>query len=59
MIINELTCVSGFWQSKNKNGDPNKYFEWFKNTLQINCPYIFFGDAKTIERVKLIRYKNI
>lgn len=53
----KLTCVSGFWEANNKNtgSDSNKYYEWFKISLQINCPYIFFGDSKTIEKIKLIR----
>lgn len=43
--INEtypVTCVSGFWKVSNKHN--NKYDNWFKNTLAINAPYIFFCD---------------
>ena len=48
-----LTCVSGYWKIKNKHG--NKFDKWFKNTLKINCPYIFFGDKETIELIKKYR----
>ena len=53
MICNKLTCVSGYWKIKNKHG--NKFDDWFKNSLKINCPYIFFGDKETIEFVKSYR----
>jgi hypothetical protein len=42
-----MTCVSGFWKVDNKNG--NKYKDWFKNSLKINCPYVFFSDKETID----------
>ena len=43
-IYSKLTCVSGYWEIKNKHGDAFK--KWFENTLKINCPYVFFGDKK-------------
>ena len=49
----KLTCVSGYWKIKNKHG--NKFDNWFKNTLKVNCPYVFFGDKETIELVKKYR----
>lgn len=49
----KVTCVSGYWEIKNKHG--NKFNEWFKNTLKINNPYVFFGDRKSIELVKKYR----
>ena len=49
-----MTCVSGFWNVTNKH--ENKYTEWFKNSLQINCPYVFFGNKETIEIVKKYRH---
>lgn len=49
----KLTCVSGYWKIKNKHGD--QYNEWFKNTLKINCPYVFFGDKESIELVRKFR----
>lgn len=52
----QLTCVSGFWQIKNKHG--NKFLEWFKTTLQINCPYVFFSTKEGIELIKSFR-KNL
>jgi hypothetical protein len=39
-IVMELTCVSCYFPIKNKHND--KYLDWFKNTLSINCPYVFF-----------------
>ena len=52
-IIYSMTCVSGYWKVKNKHD--NKFEDWFKNTLKINCPYIFFGDEESIELVKKYR----
>lgn len=48
-----LTIVSGYWPVKNKHD--LRYLHWFQNTLQINCPYVFFGDEQTIEFVKQFR----
>lgn len=44
------TCVSGYWNVKNKHGDA--FHRWWKNTLKINCPYVFFGKKETIEIIK-------
>ena len=54
MFKSKLTCVSGYWKIENKHGD--KFNDWFKNSLRINCPYIFFGDKESIEIVK--KYRN-
>lgn len=48
-----VTCVSGYWRVNNKHND--KYIQWFKNTLNVNCPYIFFGNKDTIDLVKSYR----
>jgi len=48
-----ITCVSSYYQVKNKHD--NKYNEWFKNTLSINLPYIFFTDTHTVEFIKSFR----
>lgn len=48
-----LTCVSGFWQIKNKHG--NKFLDWFKTSLQINCPYVFFSTKEGIQLIKTFR----
>ena len=48
-----LTAVSGYWIVKNKFD--TEYLDWFNNTLKINCPYIFFGNAESIELVKKYR----
>ena len=50
----KLTCVSGYWKIKNKHG--NKFDDWFKNSLKINCPYVIFGDKDSIEFIK--KYRN-
>jgi hypothetical protein len=49
-----MTIVSGYWIVDNKHGD-SKYKKWFTNTLNINCPYIFFGDKNTIKIIKEYR----
>lgn len=48
-----LTIVSGYWDVPNKH-DLN-FVRWFKNTLRINCPYVFFGTKDTIELAQLYR----
>ena len=48
-----VTCVSGYWNVTNKHG--TKYTDWFKTTLKINCPYVFFSDKETIEIIKNYR----
>ena len=48
-----LTCVSGYWSIKNKHGD--KFLQWFKTSLRVNCPYVFFSDKKGIELIKQFR----
>ena len=52
-IVSNFTCVSGFWVVINKHG--NKFNEWFKNTLAINCPYVFFTTNENIEKIKTYR----
>jgi hypothetical protein len=51
--ISQFTCVSGFWNVNNKHG--NKFNDWFKNTLAINCPYVFFTSNENIETIKKFR----
>jgi hypothetical protein len=48
-----LTAVSGYWIVKNKFD--KEYLQWFNSTLKINCPYIFFGNAESIEIAKYYR----
>lgn len=48
-----LTCVSGFWPVKNKHA--SKFRQWFKTSLRINCPYVFFSDKQGIEYIKPFR----
>jgi hypothetical protein len=50
----ELTCVSSYYEVKNKHTH-NKYKEWFKNTLSINCPYVFFTTKDNIEFINSFR----
>jgi hypothetical protein len=51
-----LTCVSSYFPVKNKHND--KYNEWFKNTLSVNCPYVFFTSKNSIDLIKKFR-KNL
>jgi len=51
--MNYLTCVSCYWNVKNKYN--NKYIDWFKNTLAINCPYVVFSDKEGIQLIKHFR----
>lgn len=48
-----LSIVSGYWSVKNKHD--LKYLEWFKSSLQIQCPYVFFGNKESIELIKTYR----
>ena len=50
-----VTCVSGYWKVKNKHD--NKYSNWFEKTLNINCPFVIFGDKQSIEYLKPFRKK--
>ena len=45
----QVTCVTGLWNTG------ETYDKCLNNTLLINCPYVFFGDHKSIEYVKNIR----
>jgi hypothetical protein len=49
-----ITVISGYWNVYSKF-PPEKYNEWFKNTLAINQRYIFFCDPKDHERFKTFR----
>jgi len=48
--MSALTIVSGYWAVTNKHGAD--YLDWFKTSLKINCPYVFFGTKETIAIVK-------
>jgi hypothetical protein len=48
-----LTCVSCYFPVKNKHNDA--YLKWFRTTLDINCPYVFFTDKNTIDIIKRFR----
>lgn len=48
-----LTCVSSYFKIKNKHG--NKFNDWFKNTLAIHCPYVFFTNKESIDMIKSFR----
>ena len=48
-----LTCTSGFWPVKNKHND--KYLDWFKTSLLINCPYVFFCAKEHIPMIQSFR----
>ena len=49
-MTSPLTIVSGYWIVTNKHG--NKFLNWFKKSLKINCPYVFFGTKETIAIAK-------
>ena len=49
----ELTCVTSYFRIKNKHG--NQFNDWFKNTLSIKCPYVFFVNKESAELVKQYR----
>ena len=51
-----LTCVSGYWNVKNKYD--NKFYDWFNTTLKINCPYVFFCSKSTINIIKKYRART-
>lgn len=53
--MSKTTIVSGYWSVKGKHSN-EKFDSWFKNTLRINCPYIFFGNKESIETAKRIRF---
>ena len=44
-----MTCVTGLWDLE------DTYDKCLENTLRINCPYVFFGDKKSIEYAKQFR----
>ena len=48
------TCVSAYFSVKNKHNN-NYISEWFKNTLSINCPYVFFTTKEYIDIIKSYR----
>ena len=52
-IKNNFTCVSGYWNVNNKHG--NKFNDWFINTLDINCPYVFFTTEDNINNIRQFR----
>ena len=41
-----LTCVSCFYEIPNKHG--SQFYEWFKTTLRVNCPYVIFTTANLV-----------
>jgi hypothetical protein len=50
---NCLTMVTGFWYVKNKHDD--KFDTWFSKTININCPYVIFGNEESINIIKKYR----
>jgi hypothetical protein len=48
-----FTCVSCFYPVANKHG--LKYLEWFKNTLKVNNPYVFFTSAEHVDLIMSFR----
>uniref|UniRef100_A0A6C0HNE2 Uncharacterized protein n=1 Tax=viral metagenome TaxID=1070528 RepID=A0A6C0HNE2_9ZZZZ len=59
LLINKkylITFVSGYWNVNNKYN--NKYDEWFKNTLVINAPYIFFCTNETKQWIETQNFRQ-
>ena len=54
MTTPTTTIVSGYWCVKGKHSSET-FKEWFKNTLSINCPYVFFGNQDSIDIAKIVR----
>jgi len=52
---NDISIVSGYWIVKGKHSH-NSYKAWFKTSLKINCPYIFFCDNDSIKIIKQFRH---
>jgi hypothetical protein len=50
-----LTCVSSFFQVKHNKYSSNSYLNWFENTLNVNCPYVFFTSADMVDTIKKYR----
>lgn len=48
-----LTCVSAYFLVENKHG--TEYMEWFKNSLAIQCPYVFFTTSEYVDIIKECR----
>jgi hypothetical protein len=48
-----LTCVSTYFPVKNKHN--SNYNEWFKNSLSISAPYIFFTTKEHFDFIKSFR----
>jgi hypothetical protein len=49
-----LTCVSAYFPVKGKHPH-SEFVDWFKNTLSINLPYVFFTNKETMELIKGFR----
>lgn len=52
--MSTLTIVSGFWITNGKH-TIESYNNWFKTSLLINCPYVFFAPKDIIEHIKFFR----
>jgi len=51
-----LTAVSCFYTIKNKHN--SKYLDWFKHTLAIQCPYVFFGTKESLDIIRPFRREH-
>jgi len=52
--VYSFTAVSGYWVVNNKHKS-NDFLKWFRNTLSLNCPYVFFGNEQSINMIKSFR----
>jgi hypothetical protein len=48
------TVVSGYWNVPNKYSS-EKFREWFKTTLRVNCPYVIFSDRESLPLLRQCR----
>jgi hypothetical protein len=44
-----VTVVSGYWEVKSKHL-VSSYEAWFRNTLRVQCPYVFFHDSSEVKK---------
>lgn len=45
-----VTVVSGYWIVSSKHTVAS-YREWFRNTLKVQCPYVFYHDSNDVVNV--------
>ena len=51
-----LSVVSGWWNVTKSKSKIDTYYNWFKTSLRINMPYVFFTDTENFE--SFTRYRR-